>query len=261
MCKGKGKEGPRDESKNWNHRKRTIERNQEGKQPGEDEQMKGHEAGTLKGWQNVRNTGRGQRLPLPPLLHSPQPSHPARPALPSIPAWAQELCWPTPLLAGSTTWGPAGRRTPCSALPPTPWESPQIREACLHLHNGHPWNSTGIRLCTEFTASQENVQRSIKATGLWDRKTREYAGAREGIGSFPQSEDIKLRTIYETMTQEPGIKKLYNSGAGEYISDTLLFRNLNITYIIITFIFKTFYCEMHNKWNIYIYIYIYIYIK
>ena len=52
------------------------------------------------------------------------------------------------------------------------------------------------------------MQRSIKATGLWDRKTGEYAGARAGIGSFPQSEDIKLRTIYETMIQEPGIKLL-----------------------------------------------------
>ena len=52
------------------------------------------------------------------------------------------------------------------------------------------------------------MQRIIKATGLWDRKTREYAGARAGIGSFPQSEDIKLRTIYETMIQEPGIKLL-----------------------------------------------------
>lgn len=148
----------------------------------------------------------GTKAASSPLLHSPQPSHLARSALPSIPAWAQQLCWPTLLLAGSTTWGPAGGRTPCSALPPTPWESPQIREVCLHLNSSHPWNCTGIRLCTELTASQENVQRSIQATGLWDRKTREYAGAREGIGSFPQSEDIKTRTIYETMIQEPGIK-------------------------------------------------------
>ena len=50
------------------------------------------------------------------------------------------------------------------------------------------------------------MQRSIKATGLWERKTREYAGAREGIGSFTQSEDIKLRTTYEKMIQEPGTK-------------------------------------------------------
>ena len=203
---GERKKGPRDESKTWNHRKRAIEGNQEGKRPGEDEQIKGQEAGTLKGWQNVRTPGRGQRLPLPPLLHSPQPSLPARPALPSIPAGAQQFCGPSPLLVGSTTWGPAGGRTPYSALPPTSWEGPQIREACLHLNNDHPWNCTGIRLCTEFRAGQENVQRSIKATGLWDRKIREYAGAREGIGSFTQSEDIKLRTTYEKMIQEPGIK-------------------------------------------------------
>lgn len=117
----------------------------------------------------------GTKAASSPLLHSPSAQPPGKVSFPPPPfqlGHSSSADPPCSWRACRTAGGQQVENLLPGALPPTPWESPQIREVCLHLNSSHPWNCTGIRLCTELTASQENVQRSIQATGLWDRKNK-----------------------------------------------------------------------------------------